>query len=122
MILTAIVYLTIAYEASNQSVLCQQWVAKTIAVRSIERNLTPEEVCLQRFQFSCWDKGKPTQKRRITKKEKIVAQHAWMRHDEVKARPNLYHDTSVNPAWSRHPKVKFLKQIGTVRFYREERG
>jgi spore germination cell wall hydrolase CwlJ-like protein len=115
-----IVAMTIAYEASNQSIDCQKWIAKVIEVRSEERNKTPKEIVMQKSQFSCWDKnGQPTQKRKLTDKELGTAILAWNGRDDIKERPTHYHDVSVTPYWSKSPKVKFLKQIGDIKFYRE---
>lgn len=117
----ALIAMTIAYEASNQSLKCQQWVARTIEVRAEERHMTPREVVLTKHQFSCWKDGQPTQKRILTDKELATAMKAWATRGTVVERPNLYCDDSVTPSWTKSPKVKFLKQIGRLRFYREER-
>ena len=109
------VYETIARESSNQPLEAQVLVARVIKVRSDERDLSPEEVCLQPKQFSCWDvKQKPR-----TKKDIETAKKAWnlakTKHYDIKV--NLYHDTSVIPYWT--DKVKFVKQIGKLKFYYE---
>jgi spore germination cell wall hydrolase CwlJ-like protein len=78
-----------------------------------ERHQTAKQVCLAKWQFSCWNKGIHQKPR--TEKELATARKAW---EAAKASGvNLYHDTSVNPGWA--SKVKFVKQIGRLMFYRE---
>lgn len=50
-----IVALTILAEARGEGRDGMGAVAAVIAQRSINRNLTPEQVCLQKWQFSCWN-------------------------------------------------------------------
>jgi len=105
---------TIAREASGEPFEAQILVARVIRVRSEQRHLTPSEVCLQPKQFSCWDKGIRQKPR--TKAELDRAEQAWKlseRGDIV----DLYHDTSATPYWA--SKVKFVKQIGRLKFYKE---
>lgn len=117
----ALIAMTIAYEASSEPLKAQQWVARVIEVRADERHMTPREVVLAKHQFSCWRNGQPTQKRILTDKELATAMKAWATRGTIVDRPNIYHDLSVTPSWTKSPKVKFLKQIGRLRFYREMR-
>ena len=110
---------TIAREASNQPLEAQAMVAKVIRQRSLERGLLPKEVVLQPLQFSCWNKG-AIQKQR-TPGEMANAQKAWDMSVDIKDEPNLYHDTSVTPSWTKSKNVQFVKQIGKLKFYREKR-
>lgn len=110
-----IVIETIAREASSESLEAQIMVARVIITRAEERGLTYEQVCLQPYQFSCWNKG-VTQKER-TKAEIEKAKKAWelaLRRDE---RVTHYHDLSVKPYWIK--SMKFIRQIGRLRFYCE---
>lgn len=50
-----IVALTILAEARGEGRDGMGAVAAVIAQRSLNRNLTPEQVCLQKWQFSCWN-------------------------------------------------------------------
>lgn len=52
-----IVASTIYLEAGGESLVGKQAVASVIYNRSIERNISPARVCLQRNQFSCWRNG-----------------------------------------------------------------
>ena len=55
-----VVALTILAEARGEGRDGMSAVACVIAQRSLNRNLTPEQVCLQKWQFSCWN-GKSEQ-------------------------------------------------------------
>ena len=55
-----VVALTILAEARGEGKDGMAAVACVIAQRAINRNLTPEQVCLQKWQFSCWN-GKSEQ-------------------------------------------------------------
>ena len=50
-----IVALTILAESQSEGKSGMSAVACVIAQRSLNRNLTPEKVCLQKWQFSCWN-------------------------------------------------------------------
>lgn len=110
---------TIAREASNQPLEAQAMVAKVIRQRSLERGLLPKEVVLQPKQFSCWNEGVKQKTR--TPDELAIAKNAWDMSVNIKDEPNLYHDTSVTPSWTKSKNVQFVKQIGKLKFYREKR-
>jgi len=50
-----VVALTILAEAQGEKEAGMAAVACVIAQRAINRNLTHEQVCLQKWQFSCWN-------------------------------------------------------------------
>jgi len=50
-----VVALTILAEAYGEKEAGMAAVACVISQRAINRNLTPEQVCLQKWQFSCWN-------------------------------------------------------------------
>jgi spore germination cell wall hydrolase CwlJ-like protein len=52
-----IIALTIAFEAIGEPMAGKQMVATAIVNRAEERKLSAVDVCLQRKQFSCWNKG-----------------------------------------------------------------
>ena len=52
---TRIIALTLLGEARGERYSGMYAVASTIAQRSINRKITPKEVCLQYKQFSCWN-------------------------------------------------------------------
>ncbi len=50
-----IVALTILAEAQGEGKTGMSAVAAVISQRAINRNLTPKQVCIQKWQFSCWN-------------------------------------------------------------------
>ena len=114
-----IVALTITYESSGEPFDAQVQVANVIRTRAIERKLTPRQVCLQKRQFSCWNKGAKLKPR--TTAELRSARRAWEASAKIKHDVNLYHDTSVTPWWAKSKKVRFVRQIGRLKFYKEKR-
>jgi spore germination cell wall hydrolase CwlJ-like protein len=50
-----VVALTILAESMGEKEAGMSAVACVISQRAINRNLTPEQVCLQKWQFSCWN-------------------------------------------------------------------
>lgn len=114
--------LTVAYEASGEPFEGQVYVAKVIQNRSQERRLTPEQVILQPYQFSCWDKsGNPTQKRNLTPAEINTARRAWEEAKGISFEANLYHADYIFPRWASSPQVTFLIKVEKHLFYREKR-
>ena len=118
---TDIVAQTIAYEASGEPFEAQVWVARVIIVRSIERSKTYEEICLQPYQFSCWNKGANLKKRTVN--ELQIARNAFQTALQSTNLPkiNLYHDSSIKPPYWAN-KAQFVKQVGRLLFYKEKRG
>lgn len=115
----AIIYQTIAREASGEPLTAQAMVAKVIQTRADERNLSFKKVCLEPKQFSCWNEGVKQKPR--TEEEIRNAVIAWEMARRMDEKVNLYHDISVNPYRSIHSDVNFIKQIGRLRFYHEVR-
>ncbi len=120
---------TIAYEASGESMEAQLWVGAVIRNRMRERGQTASEVCLARYQFSCYDpktgKVRESMKKR-TKQEIETAEKAWTFSEFEGTKANLYRDISISrQAFLAHmtypKKVKFIKQIGRLVFYYEKR-
>jgi spore germination cell wall hydrolase CwlJ-like protein len=108
-----VVVRTIAYEASGESIEGMTAVASVIKQRAIDRNLTPEAVVLQAKQFSCWDKGKPTQSRKLKPKEITAAVNAWSMAEPEGF--NHYCRYDAHPSWA--AKAKESKRIGNHIFY-----
>lgn len=50
-----VVALTILAEARGEGRDGMGAVSAVIAQRALNRNITPEQVCLQKWQFSCWN-------------------------------------------------------------------
>ena len=107
-----VVVQTIAREASGEPLEAQVLVAKVIRQRAEERRLTPEEVCLQPYQFSCW-LVKQTPR---TGKELRIARQAWELSKELQVKVSHYFDDSIDPpGWAK--KMRFVKKAGRLNFY-----
>lgn len=109
--------LTIAYEASGESLEAQILVARCIITRSKQRKMSYEAVCKQKWQFSCWNKGAKLKPR--TKAELERARQAWQEALKRKEVITHYHDTSVKPYWIK--SMKFVCRIGKLLFYKERK-
>lgn len=111
---------TIARESSGESFNAQVLVAKVIRQRAQERKLTPEQVVMEKGQFSCWNKGVKQKAR--TKQELATAQRAWDASAQFKASVNMYHDVSCMPYWAKARNVRYVCRVGRLKFYKEGRG
>lgn len=107
---------TIAYEASGQTIEGQIAVAAVIKQRMIDRHQTSEQVVKAPHQFSCWNAktGKPTQNRKLSKKEIRTARIAWDLAAPTKF--NHYARFDCKPSWIKAAKASV--RIGDHIFYR----
>lgn len=106
--------LTVAYEGSSETFDGQKAIASTIKARMMERKQTAEQICLAKYQFSCWKDGKPTQKRKLTQKELETARKAW---NEAQAwEYNHYARHDCKPSWIKASKKHV--RIGSHIFYK----
>ena len=106
--------LTVAYEASSQSFEGQVAVASVIKTRMAKSGKSAREVVLKPKQFSCWAKGKPTQKRKLSQREIDMAKKAW-----AAARPGAfdhYCRYDCRPLWAKSAKKSV--RIGDHVFYK----
>jgi len=124
-----VVAMTILGEARGEGEAGMYAVACVIAQRSIEwkRNgkaITPKQVCLQDWQFSCWNKNDPNRKKLPTLlKTHQHAAYAKMLAVNIKNLQRSYvgnadHYCHVNThnKWTR--KGKTIKVIGKHKFYK----
>ena len=115
---------TVAYESSSEPLNGQVYVAHTILNRAMAWRKTPDEVCLQPNQFSCWYRGKPTQRRTLTERELFNAKEAIKLAEEMERDNVLYYKVSTSPSswFSRSVKEGKLRTyvlIGKHQFYKE---
>ena len=96
-------------------------VAACIYQRSLNRNLTPEQVCLQRKQFSCWN-GKTEADLKHLLKLPQAKTALWLEenlHRLNRAKigyADHYHADYVKPYWADESKKTIA--IGKHIFYR----
>jgi spore germination cell wall hydrolase CwlJ-like protein len=106
--------LTIAYEASGESLEGQIAVASVIKTRMAQKGRSAKAVCLARAQFSAWDAyGRPTQRRTLKPSELTAARMAW-----EAAKPGIFNHYAAlgcKPAWIKAAKAS--KKIGGHIFY-----
>jgi len=117
-----VVALTILAEARGEGEDGMAAVACVISQRVINRGLTPEQVCLQRKQFSCWN-GKsesdlkslyksPMAKWALYLEENIQA----MNRDKVGYADHYYSTIISLPYWAKNKKP--VAHIGQHKFYK----
>lgn len=121
---------TIWLEARGEGERGIRAVASVIRNRSVERGLSPREVCLERGQFSCWRKGLvlPSNKVRESRMMLLSTRLAWMLCVEVaeelvnsKFHPTInanhyYNPDKCRPSWGR--KMRSCIYIGRHKFGR----
>ena len=116
-----IVALTILAEARGEGPDGMAAVTAVIQQRSINRKLTPEQVCLQPKQFSCWN-GKSEADLEHLLKSKQAKTALWLEanlHRINRAKigyADHYHADYVQPYWAKGKKP--VKIIGRHLFYR----
>ena len=124
-----VVAMTILGEARGEGQAGMYAVACVIAQRSIEwkrngKTITPKQVCLQDWQFSCWNKNDPNRKKLPTLlKTHQHAAYAKMLAVNIKNLQRSYvgnadHYCHINThnKWTR--KGKTIKVIGKHKFYK----
>ena len=110
---------TILAEARGEGQAGMYAVACVIQVRSRERSLTPEQVCLQKYQFSCNNKGiqvKLLNQSQEAGYARLLAAAIGRLDESFVGGANHYHTAAVAPKWSKG--VKPVKVIGNHKFYK----
>jgi hypothetical protein len=118
-----VVALTILAEARGEGREGMELVAGCILQRSIDRNLTMRQVCLQRLQFSCWN-GKSYEDLAPLLQTPQAKYAIWLEENphrlnlEAMGGINHYHATWMKkkPYWAkgRKPLIKYKRHV----FYR----
>ena len=119
------VSLTLWGEARNQSFDGKHAVASVIWTRANGNPSKLSAVCLDRKQFSCWQKGKFMQTRPDMRKP--IDRKSWSDCVVIAGQmvdgsflPSLkskhYHEASIQPYWS--VNMKMLASVGSHKFYK----
>ena len=119
------VSLTLWGEARNQSFDGKHAVASVIWTRANGNPSKLSAVCLDRKQFSCWQKGKFNQARPDMRKP--LDRKTWSDCVVIAGQmvgesflPSLkskhYHEASIQPYWS--VNMKMLASVGSHKFYK----
>ena len=94
-------------------------VNEVIHNRSIKRRITPSEVCLQPWQFSCWNSGNIEGlilKAQSHPRYKKALQIAKGDRSNLTDGADHYHATYVNPYWAK--SLQRTVRIGRHIFYK----
>jgi len=117
-----VVALTILAESANQGENGMGAVSAVIAQRALNRNITPEQVCLQKWQFSCWNgKSKADLAHLYNTPQAAFALYlekniANIDRSKVGFADHYYADYIAAPYWAKGEKP--CQVIGSHRFYR----
>jgi len=120
---TKIVAITILAEARGEGEKGMYAVGAVIAQRAFERKRTPTEVCLKRWQFSCWNGKKLKDLEHLLKLPEakyalLVARSVKQLSRDFVGYANHYHATWMKklPYWAKGQKP--VKVIGQHAFYK----
>jgi len=118
-----VVAITILAEARGEGNAGMYAVAAVIAQRAFERKQTPEDVCLARYQFSCWNGKKLKDLEHLLKTPQakyaiLLAKTVKHLSREYVGYANHYHATWMKkkPYWAKGKKP--VKVIGQHAFYK----
>ena len=116
-----IIAITILAEARGEGEAGMYAVAAVIAQRANDKKITPEQVCLKRKQFSCWNNKSVKDLKHLLKVDQaryalLLARNIKLLSREFVSFANHYHNKSVKPYWSKG--VKPVKVIGNHIFYK----
>ena len=120
---TKIIAITILAEARGEGQGGMYAVAAVIAQRAFERKRTPTEVCLKKWQFSCWNGKKLKDLEHLLKVPQGKYALALAKNIKLLSRDfvgfaNHYHATWMKkkPYWAKGEKP--VKVIGQHAFYK----
>lgn len=117
-----VVALTILAEARGEGKNGMGAVASVISQRAINRNLSPKDVCLQKYQFSCWNGKKESDLQHLYKSKMApwaLYLEANIRNINRKKTHNAdhYYSTTISaPYWAKNKKPVTI--IGRHKFYK----
>ena len=119
--------LTIWGEARGEDLSGQHAVARVIYNRAIKKNKSIKEVCLQRYQFSCWNPDDPNYKLIANDSFDISTKGYWSAIDAVQLVIRVvgnedptkgathYCTNNVHPYWTNNKAPCVI--IGNHKFY-----
>jgi N-acetylmuramoyl-L-alanine amidase len=115
-----VVALTILAEARGEGKDGMAAVACVISQRAINRGLTPEQVCLQRKQFSCWNGKsdlKSLYKSPMAQWALYLEANIQNMNGEKVGYADHYYSTIISPPyWAKNKKP--VAHIGQHKFYK----
>ena len=117
-----IIAITILAEARGEGEAGMYAVGAVIAQRAFEGKRTPSEVCLKKWQFSCWNGKKPKDLAHLLKTPQakyalLIAKNINNLSREFVGYANHYHNNKIKPPyWAKGKKP--VKTIGNHIFYK----
>ena len=117
-----IIAITILAEARGEGEAGMYAVGAVIAQRAFEGKRTPSEVCLKKWQFSCWNGKKPKDLAHLLKTPQakyalLIAKNINNLSREFVGYANHYHNNKIKPPYWAKGK-KHVKVIGNHIFYK----
>jgi spore germination cell wall hydrolase CwlJ-like protein len=119
---TKIIAITILAEARGEGQGGMYAVGAVIAQRAFERKRTPAEVCLKKWQFSCWNGKKLKDLEHLLKVPQgkyalALAKNIKLLSRDFVGYANHYHNNKIKaPYWAKGQKP--VKVIGNHIFYK----
>lgn len=117
-----VIAITILAEARGEGEAGMYAVGAVIAQRAFEGKRTPSEVCLKKWQFSCWNGKKPKDLAHLletpqAKYALLIAKNINNLSREFVGYANHYHNNKIKPPyWAKGKKP--VKVIGNHIFYK----
>ena len=118
-----VIAITILAEARGEGKTGMYAVACVISQRMIDRKLTGSQVCLQKWQFSCWNPNDPQKGKLNSLLNHSMADYALQLADNLQridrsfvGYANHYHTKRVKPYWSKGKTP--VKIIGNHLFFK----
>lgn len=113
---------TIYEEARGEPEEGQEWVGHVINNRSKQRGLSIADVCLQPYQFECWNGRSPSNMQirepgRYKIAERIARDVMNRSYDPTGGCDHYNNPKKENADWVRN--VQFVKKIGDHHFYKQ---
>jgi len=115
---------TLIAEAGGEKdrITAMQAVANVIRNRAKYRGQTFDQVCLAKWQFSCWNGGQEKVDQFVLKNRSVWndALTAWQlsANEDITGGSDLYHANYVRPKWDFSKTIR-LQQYGRHIFYKE---
>lgn len=115
---------TLLLEAHCDGILGMQAVGEVIRNRARERNESFDEVCLAKWQFSCWNSRSEANRRlkRFLGADYKLAEMAWRysKTSNLTKGANLYANLALcSPSWASSQKVKKTVKVLHHDFFKE---
>lgn len=114
--------MTLVAEAGGEGIEGMTAVANVIRNRAKYRGKTFDEVCLAKWQFSCWNGGRENVEKFVNRNKSVWddARTAWQlsKAKDITGGADLYHADYVRPKWDFSKTICLTKYDRHI-FYKE---